>query len=107
MKGVARCSNWLHLWWGQKWLRNVKRLYCLLIADPRKQGVVGFVWMVVWDDRTKGGWILNDPRYGCIDLWVSRGGRVIFVTRIFFDRWLYSEVVDEEASWVAVSSLPF
>ena len=32
----------------------------------------------------KGRWILNDLRYGCIDLWVCRSERVIFRDSQFF-----------------------
>ena len=49
-----------------------------LLADPLRQGVVGFTWVAAGDDRMKDGWVLNDLRHGCIDLRVRRGGRVIF-----------------------------
>ena len=29
------------------------------------------MWIAVGDDGMKDGWVLNDPRYGCIDLWVQ------------------------------------
>ena len=54
------------------------------MAGPRWQSIVGFVRVVGGDYGADGRWVLNDLRYGCIDLWVCRGGRVIFRDLPFF-----------------------
>lgn len=68
------------------------------MADPRWQGVVGFVRVAGGDYGIDGRWVLNDLRYGCIDLWVCQRRRVIFRDSFFSDFQLYCEVADEGGS---------
>ena len=42
------------------------------------------MWVAGRGDVMEGMWVLNDLRYGCIDLWVCRAGRVIFRDSHFF-----------------------
>ena len=65
------------------------------MVELRWQGIVGFVRVAGWDYGMEGRWVLNDLRYGCIDLRVCGGWRVIFRDLNFFDFRLYSEVADE------------
>ena len=65
------------------------------------------VWVVGGDYGVEDRWVLKDLRYGCIDLWVGRGWRVIFRDSFFFDFRRYSEAADEGGSQIAASSLNF
>ena len=54
------------------------------MTEPRWKWAVGFVWVAGRGDGMEGMWVLNDLRYGCIDLGVCRCGRVIFRDSHFF-----------------------